>query len=813
MPETEELHLVRSNDTLDASWVIDEISESLADIGEWITEAQEHERTALAVWEGQSADGRKWAANYGKKVFPFDGAADSRVHLSGMAVDELTMLEMLAADNAKVQVIAMEASDAAASKRVETLMKYETRQRMRGELWRERNFAKQWKHTFGHAVMHIGWESRMGTAKATLTTEDLVKQETEMTLASARLEATEAGVQPDEAGEVLTPEQKLAIADTVAATVEGMILDDDPDAAAELVRRAHPLLSMTRARRVVKTLRQHSKAEFASPFHKPGKPCVQALIPGIEVFYPWWSHVIDKAPWVARVMSLSEPELRAKPKTDGWDKDAVEALLALGPVKVIEAGAVMQAMSSVSERMFNEPARQTFMQRLAAKERMAYEVLHVTVQTVDEDGYPAVQEVILHPSLCGRTKRASKDEKVLLNRLVDYYHDGGCYVELRREYKSRPLFESRGVPEIAGTHQWLLKSTRDAGMDRTSFATMPIVKVNSRKAGQGARWDMKPGTKLGMAAGDEAEYMQPPRLDQGSILDSEEIKRDAAALIGLHHAEVPPEKTQMHHQWIVTGGLLEEREIMLRILAMDQQFMDPLFVSRVIGNGPMPFQVSREEIAGSFDFVLEFDVKSLDMEYLEKRWSAMKDAFSIPGVAGQLPTIPVVTWLLNNIDPGLSDMVVGGMSERNAAEAEQEKAAIAMMIAGVEPSVTESMDAQTRMAAIQEQLAQNPIVAANYAQGGPFAAMLNARMQAFQFAVQQQTTNATTGRTGFKPVMEQQADIVAQAQQTAQDALARQQQMMQSPEADLGDVNNAAKSAFEIMRVSSGQPAQIRQFQ
>jgi hypothetical protein len=142
------------------------------------------------------------------------------------------------------------------------------------------------------------------------------------------------------------------------------------------------------------------------------------------------------------------------------------------------------------------------------------------------------------------------------------------------------------------------------------------------------------------------------------------------------------------------------------------------------------------------------------MEYLQKRWSALKDAFSIPGVAGQVPTVPVVSWLLNNIDPGLADLVTGSLSERNAAEAEEEKAAIAMLLTGVEPTVTESMDAATRLQVDQEQMQKNPAVAQAYAAGGMFTEMLNRRMAAFQFAVQQRTENAQVGRTGFKPVVE-----------------------------------------------------------
>jgi hypothetical protein len=174
----------------------------------------------------------------------------------------------------------------------------------------------------------------------------------------------------------------------------------------------------------------------------------------------------------------------------------------------------------------------------------------------------------------------------------------------------------------------------------------------------------------------------------------------------------------------------------------------------VLGTGPLPFQVTREEIAGSYDFVLEFDVKSLDMEYLQKRWSALKDAFSIPGVAGQLPTVPVVSWLLNNIDPGLSDMVTGTMQERSSEQAEQEKNAINMMLNEIEPNVTQDMDATVRLQTDQQLLQTNPKVAQAYAQGGLFTEMMNARISAWQHQIEQPTVNAQSGRTGFKPVME-----------------------------------------------------------
>lgn len=748
----ESAHVVPSDETLDASWVLSEVTDTLTDLGDWISDAQTHERTALAVWDGQSSDGRKHRERYGKKVFPFEGAADSRVHLTGQAVDEITMLEMMAIDSAKVQVIAMEFSDAAASKKVETLMKYETKQRLRSELWRESNFARQIKHTWGHAVMHIGWEQQIGTARAVMTTDEIGQMITQQMLAEIQQQMQDAGLTDLE----ITPEQQMQAADAAEAQVNAMIEGQQRDEIAAIVRQRHPLLSQARSRRVARDLITTGTAEFGSPFRKPGRPSIKALLPGFEVFYPWWSHAVERAPWVARVESLSDPELRAKITTDGWNKDAVQAMLDMGPTSVIDAGAVLQAMGEVSHRIMNEPARLAFTERLEARQRQSYEVLVITVQTVDEDGYPAVQEVICHPSLVSKERREGGKELLFVNRLVDYYFEGGCYVGMRREFKARPLWESRGISELAGTHQSLLKANRDASMDRTSFATLPIVKVSARRmgAGKGERWDYEPGSKLPVGPGDDVDYLRPPPLDQGTILDSKEIRSDVANLLGLHNADLPPAKVQMHQQWIVTNALLEHREVLLRILGMDQQYMEPLHVSRVLGEGALPFQVTREEIAGSYDFVLEFDVKSLDMEYLQKRWSALKDAFSIPGVAGQLPTVPVVSWLLNNIDPGLSDMVTGTLKERSGEQVEQEKAAISMMLNGIEPNVTEDMDASVRLQTDQQQMQTNPVVAQAYAQGGLFTELMNARTAAWQQQIEQRTVNAQTGRTGFKPVME-----------------------------------------------------------
>jgi hypothetical protein len=65
--------------------------------------------------------------------------------------------------------MAMEANDVDAAGRVQTLLNYEVKQRLRAELWRELNFAAQWTRIFGHAVMHVGWSQEWTTGRERLS--------------------------------------------------------------------------------------------------------------------------------------------------------------------------------------------------------------------------------------------------------------------------------------------------------------------------------------------------------------------------------------------------------------------------------------------------------------------------------------------------------------------------------------------------------------------------------------------------------------------------------------------------------------------
>lgn len=740
--ENESPHELLPGDRGNVQAVMKEVTDCISDLGNWINTARSNEETTLAIWDGQSDDGKKWSKNYGRAVFPWEGSADTRVRMADEAVDEMVMLQLTAFFGGSLRAMAMEANDVDAAGRVQTLLNYEIKQRLYAELWDEFNFAIQWKETFGHSVMHVGWERKFTTGKESISIEQLAQMMGEAALLQ---------MNPELAG--TEDIQQFILEQSLEETLMEIEARDESGAVVALLSEKYPLLSEKRVRQILKDLRNEGVAEFRNPTELPGKPLVTSLMPGIDVIYPWWTGKITRAPWVAVVEKFSEPEGRAKVKTDGWSEEFVEAWIKMGPQKIVDVGSLLTNLTREVDQVFNRGAKNSYTKKIEGTGG-SYEVLRLYVRTVDEDGFPATQEIVFCPGL-------EKDGKplVAVDRLFDFWFDGGCFVDFRREWKSRPLMDSRGVPELAKTPQWEVKTLRDNRIDRVHLATLPPLKVAPRRmaagaAGSSSRMDLMPGCKVSSDKNELNEFMTIPRLDEGNLEMDASIRRDLAGLLGTEHAEIPQTKGKMHRQFIVNGFLVSCREVMLRILAYDQQMMSPIQVSRVIGTGSIPFQVTREEIAGQYDIMLSYDVGSLDAEYFDKRMAGIERAFKIDR-NGDMLTQPIMRWVLAAVDPNLADLALGDMQARAQKEVDEEKQAIANLMLGIEMTPPEGANAKMRLETDTNEIKINPKVAAAYYNDPQFNAAMTARMQKWEFDILQKGSNATTGRTGWEPTVKE----------------------------------------------------------
>lgn len=762
------VHEIHSHEGVDVQKLGTELEQTLTDLNTWIAEAQTHEHTLLALWPSQSPDGRKYQKLQpdNKHVFPYEGAPDTRNRLADASVDEIVQLKLLAFFQSSMRTIAMEANDTDSAGRVQTLLHYEIKQRLLAELWEELNYAVNWSEAYGHAVLGTFWRKSTTTGLETITIEDLavlVQQQLQAEQAQAQAESgiDPALIQPPE------PQDEISIIEDAFAIVESYLMDKEfgEDPLIELISAKYPTLPEKRVRKVIARLRKEGIDTFRLPVEKPGRPTVQAYMPGFDIFYPWHVGNVKNAPWVAVQEYLWEPDLLAKERDEGWDPDFIQQLLRLGPGPCIDQASIEKKLGRLQEeprRLFEGRGAGDRYVREREQVNQQYAVLRIFVRGVDEDNIAALHEVVMRPEIT----RTDGTPLVAINQITDYYHEGGCFTSLRREYKTRSLWENHGIPEQIVTDQMELKTNRDARIARIELNTFPPVRAPAGRAAGGgdrlAAYNIAPGSTVTTTRsnypGDQVDFMRLPGYDERNETIERAIHRDVANLLGLNNPDLPAEKLQIHRQYLVLGFLIQMRELVLKILSLDQQFMSPIQVSRVIGSGEQPFTVTREEIAGQYDVHLSFDVKSLNPEWLKERLSVLKEAVQFDR-SGAFKDVPVMRYLLSSIDPNLADLAIADIESARESEMEDEKKALGTLLSGVEIKPPAGANAQVRLETDRQEIANNPIVNQRYQADPWFQRMMDRRMAKWEFDLQQRQ-NAQTGRDGWIPAMDDAEEMM-----------------------------------------------------
>jgi len=730
---TRRLYKVNSDSTPDVKAAIQELTENMSDLQYWIGEAQQDERVLLAEWDGQdSRTGRKWDAIYRKPVAPWDGSSDTVVRDADAASDEIVMLMVSAFMTATPSAIQQNAGTANAAGKVGTLLKYEVRQRMRRNLWQELNFFANWGVDYGHSVMEIGWKREFTTGNGKISAEELAAWIVQ-------------SAQPQQDGQQIAPQIIENVAEEINAALADKVRWSQVIA---MIQGKYPLLSDKRARKIAAQLaKDGGEVEFRLPIEKPGQPFARAFCPGIDFFRPWRNDVIGKSPFRAVIIPYSESEIWAKINTDGWDEDFCERLISLGPQKAINSGAIDQTgvPHTMGRPIFDANVAKANSRR-NQEMHSYYEVVHMWIECVDEDHFPALYEVIFHPAIGDH----NREQLFAVNRLVDDYAEGGKFVEFRREYKSRSPWESRGVPRLLTHPQLERKYMRDGRINRNEMATNPPIRTTRRNsAGKPERLGMRPGAVMMEERGQESGFVAPPVFDEGSVAEEEMIMRDNANLCGLFHKDVLPAKTTMHQQYMVWNFLESCREILIKVLQFDQQYMDPINVSRVIGGGDLPFAVTREEIAGQFDVQLTMDVRMSNVEYVQAIWQVMMEGINADR-AGAIDTTTAIRWLYQSVDPVLADMCISDPQAVAQDEADDERREVANAVIGISTTPKKAGNPQSRLDALHQEMTTNPTVSQAYQSNPRTQEILTARAKTWMQALQQRR-NASTGATGYTP--------------------------------------------------------------
>ncbi len=675
--------------------IIGDIDQADADGASYIQRKLRNFNTRYCIWPGQTEDGRKHAGAYGKKIFPWDGAADTKIFLSEQIIRERVIALVNAFFKARIQVQPVESMDIDKRNAAETVLKWLMFQHCLDDLRREVRLAAEIRETYGLAVIAIDWEQQTRVEVKSFSMDDAMAmlQESQDPNLQALLEV------------VLDPEQE--------------------ELAAQLMGEVIPALGSTTK---VRQFREKGIVEWDEPYIFSSKPVVRALEAWEDIIFPIQTDSIQRASFVARRELLNEVELRERANLEGWDKEWVEkAVKHKGEMKRIHLNVHR------SDQFLYEQLRDLI------------EIWHVYRKELDDrTGAVKVTRTVISYSIT---------DKAAVHDIMPYHHGLYPFVELPRERNTRPLLESRGIPEIVQTAQEEIKVQRDFRVDRASISILPPLKTPAARG----KFDLVlgPAMQIPERRPGEISWMQPPAFDQGSIEVEAATRADVDRYFGRMTEAVNPNMAMLHMQELVDSWLIDMKLVSVQIMALAQQYMTPEEVARITGNAQLAFNASPQDIRGRFDITAEFDARLLDnealgakLEYLAKILVPM-DSFGVIDRAG------LVKYMFQAVDPNLAGMLVQDIGKATQAEIEDEQGAFAKIAAGTEPPLKEGgQNAQVRLQTLQQIIQSNPAVQQRYAQDEIFKKMIDARAQAFQFQLQQQQ-NAVIGRVGSQPALQQ----------------------------------------------------------
>jgi hypothetical protein len=262
-----------------------------------------------------------------------------------------------------------------------------------------------------------------------------------------------------------------------------------------------------------------------------------------------------------------------------------------------------------------------------------------------------------------------------------------------------------------------------------------------------------PGVQLPVTRPDDYSWLEAPsRAPTTAFNLIERVENNHANYFGLNRATVVPIKSQLMQQQLVNRWLSTWGRIYSQMFSLCLQYMPQEEIVRVTG---VPLNQNVTDIAGNFDFLIRFNIQTLNNDLVEKKLQAISQ-FVVPlDAGGVLNRNKLIQMIIEAVAPESAKELIVDQTVASEKMFREVQTDIGMMMLGNEPLYRENdPTAQARLQYTQDVLSKNP-KAQQSAQTDPvFQALLKNYVQNLQMSVQQQQ-NATIGRLGVTPVSEQ----------------------------------------------------------
>jgi hypothetical protein len=681
--------------------------------------------TFHAWWPGQSLDGKKHqealtADKVHRKVFPYEGAPDSRVRLADSVVTNFKRIIMAVLRRSVPRVHALDAQSAANAAIVQKWLRYLLRVTMRKTFMREMRRAMHWFLADTPAVAVIGcyWNRKMAVRLEEMSMEDFVlmvhryvpdMQEMEIQLLVSQIMNE---TQDDKTVELLVNSMGL------------LAQESGVDA----------FMTEARAKSVLKQLRAADRAMIPVPYLAKNEPkiCAHRLLQDVFMHRSVMSS--DDIPRYYVREWVNKSDLEQRVHSEGYSKKFVKALLGDENDAGHAGKSVFHEFDFESEGYHRGQLRE--LDNKLREEQ--YELIHAYISATNQDGLPAIYKA----TFSGSADMLAKDVT------QENYPLGFPLVIIQREVLDGYIWESRGYPEMLVTDQDTMKVGEDTFNAYTELNTIPPYSVPRRRANVAVV--IRPMAMIPEDRPGEFEWKKLSEYPRANPIMRRETRRRVSELVGHPDPDVSPEMLHHARQDLIDTFMEGVSEVVKNVFYLYQEYADDADIARITGPNGLALAQSKDAITGAYDISMGFDERFLNMTEMAAFSEFIQKAVLPMDRQGQMQTNRIISFLLQGIDPDLEEMFMAPMEDASRQEMDDEKKNIALMQAGVEPEmIQQGQNHMLRAQFLIQWIQENEDLLQMWPE--KTREILQRRVQHLQFMVQQQQ-NAVIGRLGASPV-------------------------------------------------------------
>lgn len=667
---------------------VEEMQAALQDATWFLKSMRRSEDARVCYWEGKDWTGRKNQA--GAK--PWKGSADHEVHLVQEIINQRNSARVAAIAGGSLTVEPTEATDARSAALMKSVMRYYMRGPMRVPMLHAGIRAGSWADRFGHSILYVNWQEERGLEPLTLTLQELTEKLIELSPAATTImegepQIVDAAMWQSFQMMVIEPATEKQIAEVLVQAYPGL-----------QQRGTEGIRQMRSAMRELRAGKPEAKA-YAS-YVKKSCPVWEALLPFVDVFYPAEATLeegMNSLRWIGRVKWMSAQQIREQAAIQGWDKKWVEDVLknrkgktntfdsALGTNAWALSGAGVRwtSLTDAGARIFDNETT-----------RHLYQIVELWDRSATPDGLIGTYHTVMHADI---------PDRVAKRELRPDWHGKYPFVAFTHEKDEKHLLGSRSVADFASTAQHAIKAQWDSRTNAASITTMPPMmgppELNNKR--------LAPDTYIETHRVGAIQAFTLPPPDSRSIEIENTLRAGMNRFFGLPSKDVPESVAMLMGQADMNWFLSSFSSALALSAQLIQQYMSPLKRARISGTSE-EVSATAEDVRGSYDFSVAFDMRSTDIEWA-KEVLGFANQFILPmDNRGDVIRRPLLEFAFNMISPTLAEQSLPDSDQASRRQIEEERAAITEIFSGGAPPVQEGIDYAARAQVMVDELERSP---------------------------------------------------------------------------------------------------------